>query len=368
MGRGHLPSYSSVTKVAILGGNGQVGTETAIYLSTLVGVAVVCLIRSEYSAALLRLVGVDYRVVDYSDISMLQQALSDCDVVADFRYPSGELVDILKESKKNIAAAIGSMKTGSRYVFMSSIMAFGMPDGASKVREHSVPRTSYSYIKRESERFALKMGKRAGMPVFLFRLGQVHGVLQGVSQEYVVAFSTGRVRVNGAPGDPSITVFACSVGEALLRCTKDLVPGLYTVVCSPQWTLAELHSYYQIRYKVKASVEYAPVQPKSSIRCGLMSLVGALRSGLMSQRGLLETYILLPFPVLFREFKGRYRVARARIEATGSPLNRATIIHSLLGRVPGETVKGIPASLDEVVAVEQRLERIIDAAIRRGEK
>ncbi len=244
-------------KVALIGANGKVGAEVAIYLSMRSDVDLLCLIRSEYGAALLQLASIKYKVVDYADGNALEQLLGDRDVVVDFTYPTGQSTDFWEILKRHITSVMQTIKPGSTYIYMSSIMAFGMPPGYHYVRNFLLSGTSYSYIKRKSERFVRKLGKELNLKVFTLRLSQIHGSLQPVTQQFINDLSSSALCVNGKPESLTNTAFTFSVSEAIIKCAKgNLTSGLYTVVSSPQWTLEELLQYYKDKHGGRAQVYY----------------------------------------------------------------------------------------------------------------
>jgi nucleoside-diphosphate-sugar epimerase len=359
-------SCNKRAKIAILGSNGQVGAEVAACLSLRDDVDLLCLVRSEFSAVLLRLLAIPYAAVDYGDRDAMASVLPGVDAVVDCTYPGGQPTDILRQFEQHTEAAMDALTPGSTYIHMSSIRAFGMAAGAEHVRHFMWPRNSYAYIKRRAEKRVSALGNKRDLRTFNLRLGQVHGVLQSVTRGVVDSMSAKSLRVRGTPDSPTNTVFASSVAQAVLNCVLGAVsPGLYTVVSSPQWTLDELYDYYRKRYDLSASIEY--VQERR--RRGFMTKpLRSVWSALQSHRELLETYVLLRMPSLFPPIKGMYRKKEVAREVADLRTSGAAPHRHLLGVVPGPTIPDIRSEPEPVLEDEQAIARFLNGAIEDNRK
>src|SRR5258707_14123 len=105
-------------KIGLLPGNSQVATEVALMALLGGSVEVVCFVRSEYGAVLLKLLGIPFAVIDYHNIQgEARKLLAECDLVADFGYPSGQLQDILPAITANARAVMACLRPAARYVY-----------------------------------------------------------------------------------------------------------------------------------------------------------------------------------------------------------------------------------------------------------
>lgn len=351
-----------MTKVALLGANSQVGAEVALYLSRQKEIDLVGLIRSEYSSAMLRVAGIDYRVVDLDRGDELAKILADCDVVVDFTFPTTHLAKISGAISSNLAVVIKAMKPGSAFIYMSSIMAFGMPESSDELGQYRLARSSYARIKRRAEEQARALCRMAGLNVFNFRLGQVHGLLQGVTQDFIAKLSECNLQMNGEPQSYANTVFASSISEAILNCAKGKVePGTYTIVSSPQWTLAELLQYYRDRYGVATSAKQKPTS--NGQKSFGASLSHTVATKVISWRALMELLLVLPVPALFPRLKGAYRVRMAGHDASVTNRAPGPQLRHLLGPVPGPTIPNIKSAPQDVARAERELEGWLDQVL-----
>ena len=347
-------------RIAILGSNGQVGAEVAAYLSLKQDVDVLCLVRSVYSAALFRVLAIPYAVYDPSKVSILSELLCDRDIVVDCTYPGVELPDIAQMIRRNMRVVFQSMRQDSTYVHMSSIMAFGMANGARFVKRHAWCRTSYAYIKRSAEHHAQIAGRKHNVRVFNLRLGQVHGLLQGVTQEFRTFLKQPSLVVQGTRSDLTTSVFAYPVSQAILNCGTGLVePGLHTVVSSPQWTLGELFDYYLARYPACARIRFSEPDETSALEAAKTFMGKAL----VSKRDLMEAYVLLRFPSLFATAKGLYRRRAVASDIGLIGQIAESVVSPLLGLVPGSSVADIGSSAEEVMKAEITMADLLERSI-----
>ena len=355
-------------KIGLLGANGQVGTEVAFYLSRHENVVLSCLIRSEYSAALFKLLSIPYLVVDYADTKRLSCHLLSFDAVLDFSYQAGEISETLKWLKKLMQLVVSHMRPGSKYVYMSSVMAYGMSNPAVHLKNHLFPRTAYAYIKRRAETLASQTGKRHKVNVFNFRLGQIHGSLQVVTQLFLSKLSLGTFRVNGTPQSLTNTVFTYSISDAIMRCIQgEVTPGTHTLVSSPQWTSEDLFSFYRKKYRLRAEVQYMDVLPDHRVRSTIGNRVF---EKMRTFRDLAETYLLINNPSISFKIKGMYRIKTARNEISMMQSEKE-VYPMLLGPVPDRpapVVTNVESSADKIAASIQRFEDGLNDTIHKAKK
>ena len=234
-----------ITTVGIIGASGQVGTEVCLFLKTYPDVRVIAIVRAPISGTILRRCGIEVRVGTFATAEESARLVGDCDVVIDFSaIPTGEVAQICAHYARNIAAALQYSPSWARYVFISTINAFGMGDEFNRAKNYWIPHSVYAYTKRYAERRALRLGKLQGKQVFVFRLGHVHGLLQRVSQ-HTAELVAGRYTELEYPDTPSYTIFCHTIAEAIVSvgASKE-TPGIYTLVSEPAWSWKEVLQYY----------------------------------------------------------------------------------------------------------------------------
>jgi nucleoside-diphosphate-sugar epimerase len=236
-----------MTTIGVIGASGQVGTEVCLFLKTYPTVRSVAIVRTGISGALLQRLGVEVRVGTLEDPYRCTDLLRDCDLVADFSVKSGEVADIKAHYHQNITRALECMRADARYVFISTINAFGASPRFNRAKHYFLPHSIYAYTKRYAERLAMRLGERLGRETYVFRLGHVHGLLQRVSEE-TRQLVRGPYRRFEYPDTPSYTVFCHTIAEGLIHVAQGSErPAIYTVISEPPWTWREILSYYAER-------------------------------------------------------------------------------------------------------------------------
>lgn len=349
-------------RIGLLGGSSQVGASVAFFLKGIPDVQVNCFIRSTYSEVFFRLLDLECDLIDMRDEALLRKKISQFDVILDFAYPSGQLHEILHRSKENTGKILHAMKKDGIYFYMSSIMAYGMPDQEIWIRHCRLPRTPYSYIKRSIEKYAVSLGKKEGIKIYNFRLGQVHGFLQSVNGSFRKKLSeTNIAMLNGNPDDPVNIIFINQLCEAILQCARGVnSPGLYTLVSNPQWSLRQLYEYYMKYYGLQTHLLFRPEEKKKAGKNIFQRGIDLAKP----YRPILETYILMRMPSLATGIKGRFRQSELLQHGGAVGQEFGYIDFNLLGSPPFEMISGLTSDPDEIMKIEKDREVYYNAAIQ----
>jgi nucleoside-diphosphate-sugar epimerase len=350
-----------VTAIAVIGANGQVGSEVCLHLAAWPGVRVVPICRNRYGSALLRRAGLDCRHGSVDSPEHAQSLLEGCDLIADFSLPGGLATEVRAAMRRTLENAIGHGPARAPFVYASTMMAYGMPMEGPRFRNHWFSRTVYGANKRWAERCARRLGQRAGRPVYALRIVQVHGELQAVSREW-------RAALPGAPRSdldaPSYTVFAGTIAEALVQIAAGCeAPGTYTMVSTPAWTWRELHEYYcrEAGLPVPARPATPPAAPPSPLRGAISA---QLRGLIARNRDLATGYLLPTFPTLeIRAMSWHFRrQAVAEIAALERPSASRTGPYA--GAILGERLRSLSDSRETLApraeAVRALLRRVAE--------
>jgi nucleoside-diphosphate-sugar epimerase len=343
-----------MTRIGIIGASSQSGSSVAFFLKKFPGLRVTCFIRSDYSRIFFDLLDLECDNLDINDTEGLRQKIGMMDAILDFGYPAGQLHEILDRSTTNIGHVLSVMKKGSIYIYMSSIMAYGMPDDEKWISHYRFPRTSYAYIKRVTEKFISSRSRQHGILAYNLRLGQVHGFLQSVNGSFRKRLSeTNIARIDGSPDDPVNIIFIHSLCEAIVACIKGVhPPGLYTIVSDPQWTLKTLYEYYLRCYDLSAVLVFDPAAATPAKKSLLQKSIDLARPW----RSLLETYILMRFPRLTTKIKGRFRQSELLSQKSAVLKELPYIDFNLLGRPPFQTIPGLTTDPEKIMQIEKEQE------------
>ncbi len=347
-------------KIGILGASSQVGSSVALYFKKFPEAEVTCFIRSSYSEIFFDLFEIDYIYIDLKSTSF-NKRIGEMDIVLDFAYPTGQLNEILAHSKKNIERTLSLMKKGSMFFYMSSIMAYGMPDHEKWIKNYSIARNSYSYIKREIEKFTLSAGKKYGISIYNFRLGQVHGFLQSVNSSFVKRLSeTDIALIDGDSNDKVNITFIYSICEAVINAAKNnQKPGVYTLVFNPQWTLHDLYDFYISYYNMPTRLEFRPSENKRKRRKSLIQYGIQLAR---PYRSFLETYVLMKAPRLSTSIKGKFR-QNEFLTSVGRNAERNYIDFNLLGTPSLQMINGLTVKKESIEQIEKQMESHYNSVI-----
>jgi nucleoside-diphosphate-sugar epimerase len=170
-------------KIAIIGANGQVGTEVCIYLSGVDNFEVIPICRSDSSAVFLRKLGLNCNISDMEDPVQAKETLKDIDIVVDLSYPKGTARRVREITRKIISNVLRFSPPDSSFIYMSSIVAFGVHSSSPWVRRHVFSHTPYGALKRYGERVTRLLGLLNRKKIYILRLGQVHGEMQSVGRK-----------------------------------------------------------------------------------------------------------------------------------------------------------------------------------------
>jgi nucleoside-diphosphate-sugar epimerase len=351
-----------VTTIGVIGANGQVGSEVCLFLATWPGIRVVPICRSRAGSTLLRRAGLECRHGSVTSPESARTLLEGCDLVADFSFPGGVAGEFRDASRRTLENAILHGPPGAAFVYASTMMAFGMPFGSPRFRQHLLARSTYGANKRWAERCARRLGRRAGRPIYTLRIVEVHGELQAVSRIWLETLPDAPYPLSDAE---SCTVFAGTIAEALVEISKGSErPGTYTLVSTPAWTWREIYEYYCERAGItpRPGASAAPASHRSRPLRAVLERVGGL---VVRQRDLLSGYLLPRLPALeLRAMRWHHaRLARAEIAAleARSATPPATYAGPILGvrlHSLSDSRKTLPARSE---GVRTLLRRVADA-------
>ncbi len=340
-------------KIGIIGGNSQVGSSVAYYFKKYTDVDVICFVRSSYSKIFFELHKIPFNSIDLNNKADLKEKLKDCNAVIDFTLPSGELYSISKTIDEILENIISGLSEKQVYIYMSSIMAYGMPPREKNIKSYFLPQSSYAFIKRKAEKKCLQWGKKYGVKTYNFRLGQVHGFLQSVNSSFREKLTQNPVAYfDGNESDVTNTVFINSIAESIIRFSKgNENQGTYTLISNPQWTLKQLYEFYIEFYGIPVTLKFIPKpENKRNLRNSILSI-------LKKYRPILETYILMKLPSLSFKVKGKYRENEIRLLKNERVSNPEYIDYNLLGKPDRQIIDEVNTDYSIVFNLEKDMEK-----------
>ncbi len=299
-------------KVAVLGANGQVGTELCLLLAQQPDLTVIPICRNRMGSAYLRSQGLGCRHGQSSDPSQAAKLYGDCGIVVNLALLN-ELRDPPRARRenhqliRNVAECLGEH---GRHLYFSTMSVYGDVE----VGQRWVVRHPYGRRKLESEKIARRYGRRFGCPTYVFRLGHVCGELQNITREIRSAIQAGPILLPD-PDRASNTVYVATIVDAILKAgTGAIAPGVYDLMNVPQWSWREVLAYEAGSAGVSVELEHVPdARPKGIgeiARCVLaLGISSAARSGFLNR---VVSRILPTLPIAwYRRLRAAYAIQSA---------------------------------------------------------
>jgi len=247
-----------MTRIGVLGANGQVGAEVCLLLQAQPGIESVPISRTPTGSAYLRSRGVRCRHGRAADAGEARGLMSDCEVILNFARPTpGRPADTRVANEAIVRNMASCSAPGARLVYFSSLCAY------REFRPMSEPAsvTAYGWEKRGVEKLVRREASRLGKEVWNLRLGHVAGELQAISAELRRLIRCGRVVVPWEGDYPSNVVYTATIVDAILAIAAGReAPGTYDLVCSPAWTWRQVLEYEAIRSGTDLRIE-EPIPP-----------------------------------------------------------------------------------------------------------
>jgi len=354
-----------MTTLALIGGNSQVASEVALYLSSMPGATVIPVCRSLAGSAFLRHCGLQCRIGDMGNPDAARQLLDGVDLVADFSRPEGSASEIKSRMRVTLTNLVRQSPPGARIVYISTEMAFGSAMPLADRRYRLLARTTYGATKRYAEGLTRRLARASAKEAYVLRLGQVHGQLQSVSVLMRSIFSGSRPAA--MPDTLSDTVFAFTIAEALLHiATGKEKPGVYTLMSTPDWHWQDIYGYYAAECEHPPRLTLYPCTATPAASRGLRSLKAAAGALAYKYREMIGAYALSRFPALEKKAFARYRFANVHRDlAEIDPLDPLGCCSPVVGPIAGRRLATLSDSRLTMREHEERVKAILTDAARK---
>ena len=345
-------------RIAIIGANGQVGTEVCLLLQHCFDVEVVAVCRNDFACVVLRRMGVSCRVGSISDPQDARRLVADCDLVVDFTLPTGNVNATTAIHRKIVSQSQRVMKRGAMYVYVSSQMAFGMNNDHRRLKSCWFSHTVYGAAKRAAERVVKRVSQTNDCPYFILRLGQVHGLLQPVTMSLKKAVQNVDTAVQ-VPCGPSYTIFCFSIAEALVNiCHGNEDDGTtFTAVSTPSWSWRELFVHLGAE-----SIEVVTSSQRRFLR--LSQLAQPLKSSLglfvLNRKERIQAYPLRLATKLEYRMRVRGWCQRAATQTSLLESKPQFYLDGFVGELPGPRLQSLSDSRLVMDQANQKCQAVID--------
>jgi nucleoside-diphosphate-sugar epimerase len=300
-----------MTRIAVLGANGQVGAEVCLLLAARGG-DVVPIARNRFGSAFLRYRGLACRHGLVADPAQAPQLLSDCEVVVNLTLASvgGRPAEARRLNRLLAENAARGSAPGARILHGSTIDVYGDHRPRRLVRW----RSAYGREKRWGERRALAAGRASGREVYVLRFGHVCGEHQSITHVIRDQIATPPVRIPRIDR-PSNCTYTATIVDAILKIAEGQErPGTYDLVNRPQWSWRAVFSYEASRVGRTATFEVVPEPARRTLASRAAGLArGAIRG--LARGGLSKELALRTIARLSPSYSGRIQALLYRTRA-----------------------------------------------------
>ncbi|HEV2700866.1 MAG TPA: NAD(P)-dependent oxidoreductase [Steroidobacteraceae bacterium] len=268
-----------MSKIAIMGANGQVGAEVCLLLRQMGGVEIIPICRSRSGSAFLRWQGIACRHGRPADPQDVSRLLGDCDVIVNFALTTGNPAQMRRTEDLLVRHAFEFSPPDATIIHFSTQSVYGDPRPGRLVRW----RSPYGRGKLLTERSVRAAQRRWRKAAFILRLGHVCGELQGISQDMRVDLAEGRA-VLPEIDLPSNTVLTVVIAEAIRRiATRKIEAGTYDLMNCPHWTWRQVYAHEAQQCGVTAAPSTIAI-PNRGRAPGALGRLGQRVSGLVTGR------------------------------------------------------------------------------------
>lgn len=240
-------------KIAVIGANGNVGTELSYLLKD--DCDVIPIVRNKIGSIFLEHNGIKCRVGDMSNSDMARTILNDIDVVVNATWVSDRFSGSQTQTSKLINKTIIEncfkfSKKNAVIIYLSTIRAF-----ANKVD----PITSrfwpprYDIEKQFLEKIVKKNSKKFNKKGISFRCGHVFGEGQPNTRAIRKLLSENKsITINANGNSPSNILHIITLKDAIFKSLEKIIKSnTYSLVNYPQWTWKEIYNFYNTNCVLK---------------------------------------------------------------------------------------------------------------------
>lgn len=240
-------------KIAVIGANGNVGTELSYLLKD--DCEVIPIVRNKIGSVFLEHHGIKCRIGDLTNSESAKIILQDIDIVVNATWISDRFSGSQNQTSRLMNRLIIDnsfkySKNNAVIIYLSTIRAF-----ANKVD----PTTSkfwpprYDVEKQYLEKIVKKNSSKYNKKGISFRCGHVFGEGQPNTRAIRKQLSENEnLTISVSPNVKSNILHIITLKEAIFKCLeKNVKSGTYSLVNNPQWTWKEIYDFYNNNCKLK---------------------------------------------------------------------------------------------------------------------
>ena len=216
-------------KILLLGATGQVGKELCLFIKENKNIELICHARTKVSARFFLNFNINCIICDFEHKDLIKE-IKEADLIFDLAAPSmGNLKETKNFYEKRINYLIKFIKAKTKFIFASSMNAYGLSEKNNKLKNYRIPSSVYAANKRFAENLIINIANQKKIDAFIVRFGHVHGNLQKVSNYLKDLISN--EYIFEIPNTPAWIVFVSTIHEMLINILNNKEkPGQYTLV------------------------------------------------------------------------------------------------------------------------------------------
>ena len=240
-------------KIIILGATGQIGKELSLEFSKIKNIETISHSRTKVGSSFFKFYNLPNIIGDLNN-NIIMREISNADLIFDLAAPNhGTLNEIKKFYNKRFNMIIPFMKQNSKFVFASTMNAFGADNKRKKLKNYIISSSVYASNKRYAENYARKLCKKNSLDIYIIRLAEVHGKYQRASTN-IMSLIANKFLFE-IPNTPAWITFIVLIKGAIVDILENRVkPGLYTLTCDNiYWN--ELLEYFGKKINIKPKLQ-----------------------------------------------------------------------------------------------------------------
>ena len=217
-------------KIFLLGATGQIGKELSYEFKDTPDIEIVCSSRVSVKSSFFNFYKIKNVIGELNEEKIISEIRS-ADLIFELSAPdSGTLKEIKNFYKNRANIIIPNMKKKSKFVFASTMNAFGMDKKRKKLKNYFFSSSIYASNKRFAENYFNELGKKNNIEIYNLRLAEVHGKFQRASINIIKLIED--KRVFELPETPAWITFVSLIKKTLINIVHEKEkPGLYSLVC-----------------------------------------------------------------------------------------------------------------------------------------
>ena len=217
-------------KILILGATGQIGKELSLEFKSSKNLDILFHSRTLVGSSFFRNNDINFIATELNDNKVISK-ISNTDLIFDLAAPDhGSLKDIKEFYKKRFDFIFSHMKKDTKFVFASTMNAFGIDNKRKVLKEYFTSSSIYASNKRFAEKYIKNLGKKKSIQIYILRLAEVHGHYQRASTEIINLIKD--KYLFKIPKAPAWITFVSLIKQSIINILDNKEdPGLYTLTC-----------------------------------------------------------------------------------------------------------------------------------------